>query len=71
MTLSVAEKANVFSTGNNKVYSNGGSRKDQCSDGVGARIGNRGSKKRPLHYGSRQGEEPLHLQRIWAHGLLL
>jgi len=35
MTLSVAEKANAFSTGDNRTCSDGGSGKNQCNDGKG------------------------------------
>ena len=31
MIISVAKKANAFSAGNNRAYSNGGDRKDECS----------------------------------------
>ena len=70
MILSMAEKANTFSAGGNRTYSDGRNRENKC--GSGKRIGTRGSsKKRPLHDGSGQGEKLLYLWRIWAHGLLL
>ena len=41
MTLSVAEKANAFSAGDNRACSNGRSRTDECgsSEGSGVRSG--------------------------------
>ena len=72
MTISVAEEANAFSAGVNKACSNGGSRKNKCSNGEGTGAGGRGaSQKRHLCYGSRLGKKLLHLWRIWAHGPLL
>jgi len=71
-TISVAEKANASSAGTNKACSDEGSRKNECGDGEGTRIGGRGaSQKRPLCYGSRLGKKLLCLRRIWAHGLPL
>ena len=53
MTLSVAEEANAFSTGNNRACSNGRGREDKCSGSKKVRTGNRGSKKEPLCDGGR------------------
>ena len=53
MTISVAKEANVSPAGDNRAYSNGGSRKDKCSSGERARLGDRGSKKRPICNGGR------------------
>ena len=67
-TFSVAEEANTFSAGDNRVCSNGESREVQCSNGEGTGIGSgNASKKRPLHDRSGQGEELLYLWVIWAH----
>ena len=68
MTLSVVEKANAFSAGDN-----GGSREDKYGSSkgtkAGARTGCRGSSQiGPLCNRSRQGEELLYLWGIWAHG---
>ena len=68
MTISVAKEANTSPVGNNRACSNGGSRKDKCSDGEGTGTGGRGvSQKRPLCYRSRLGKKLLCLWRIWAH----
>ena len=68
-TISVAEEANASSAGANKACSDGGSRKDECSDGEGTGAGGRNaSQKRPLCYGSGSGKKLLCLQRIWAYG---
>ena len=69
MTLSVVEKANAFSAGDNKVCSNGRSRENEYSSGkrIRTRDGD-SSKKGPLYNRSGQEEELLCLQRIQAHG---
>jgi len=41
MTISVAEKTNTPSAGNNEVCSNGRSGENKCSNGEGTRIGDR------------------------------
>jgi len=53
MTFSVAEEANAFSAGNNRVCSNRRGRKDECSGSKRVRTRNKGSKKRPLCDGGR------------------
>ena len=72
MTLSVAEKANAFSAGDNRACSDRRSRKNKCgsSEKIRTRDGDV-SKKGPLCNGSREGKKLLCLQRIWAHGLSL
>ena len=72
MTPSVTEEANAFSAGNNRACSNGRSEENEYSSGerTETRDGST-SKKGPLCYGGRQGEELLCLQGIWAHGLSL
>ena len=70
MTISVAEKANAFSAGNNRTCSNGGSRKDEHGNDMAA-AEDRVSIMQPICHGGRQGEKLLHLWRIWAHGLSL
>ena len=69
MTINVAEEANASSAGANKACSNGGSRKDECSDGEGTGAGGRDAfQKRSLCYESRSRKKLLCLRRIWAHG---
>ena len=53
MTLSMAEEANIFSAGNNRAYSDGRGRVDECSGSKRARTRNGGSKKEPLCNGDR------------------
>ena len=72
MTLSVAEETrSTSSVGNNRAHSDERSGKHGYSNGEGTEVGDRVPKKRPLHDGDGQGEELLHLWRIWAHGLSL
>jgi len=55
ITTSVAEKAgNAASAGDNRAYSNGGSRKNKCSSSKksGAGTRNRAAEKGPLCYGN-------------------
>ena len=51
MTISVAEEANSSSAGDNRAYSDRRNQKDKCSSSKGARVGDGGSKKGPLHDG--------------------
>ena len=71
MTLSVAEKANASSAGNNRACSNRRSGKNECSDDEEIGAGDKAPKKRPLRDGGEPGEELLCMQRIWAYGLSL
>ena len=43
MTPSMAEKANIFLAGDNKVCSDRGSRMNECSNGEGIKTRNRGT----------------------------
>ena len=67
-TPSVVEKArNTASAGDNRIYSNEGSRKDEHDNGT-AIAENSVDTMQSLCNGSRQGKELLYLWRIWAHG---
>ena len=60
MTPSVAEEATIVSAGNNRAYSDGGSREDKCSGSERVRARGRDSSKTgSLCYGSGQREELL------------
>ena len=60
MTLSVAEKANTPSAGDNRACSNRMSRENKYGNGKGVGIRNRdGFQKRPLYYGDRQRKKLL------------
>ena len=63
MTISVAKEANAFSAGNNRVYSNEGSREDKCSDNTTAAEDRVGAMQ-PICHGGRQREELLYLWRF-------
>ena len=72
MTLSVVEKVTTFSAGDNRACSNRRSGENECGGVERARTRDGGSsKKGSLYYGSGSQKELLHLQRFWAHGLLL
>jgi len=58
MTISVAKEANTFSAGNNKVCSNGGSREDECGNGMTTAEDGVGTTQ-PICYGSGQREKLL------------
>jgi len=53
MTISVAEKANAPSAGDNRACSDGRSQKDKCGSSARTRVGDRGSQKRFLCNGGR------------------
>ena len=72
-TIGVAEEATTASAGDNRACSDRGCGKNEC--GSDKRIGARdrtecrgSSEKGPVCYGSRQGEELLHLWGFWALG---
>ena len=69
-TISVAKETNTFSAGNNRACSDGGSREDECGDGMATAENRVGTMQLICHRGG-QGEELLCLWRIWAHGLPL
>ena len=72
MTLGVAEEAAIASADNNRVCSDGRSRKDECSGSEGVGIGSKSfSKTGSLCYGHRSGKELLRVWGIWAYGPLL
>ena len=67
MTISVAEKANAFSAGDNSACSNRGSGEDKYGSSVEIRHGC-SSKKESLCNRNRLGEELLCLWEFWAYG---
>ena len=67
MTISVAEKANAFSAGDNRTCSNGESRKNKRGNDTAA-VENRVGAMQPICHGGRQEEKLLCLWRIWIHG---
>jgi len=53
MTLSMAEEANAFLAGNNRIYSDRRGREDECGSNKRVRTRNGSSKKGPLCDGDR------------------